>query len=102
MEFYPDNYLGLDAEYSDYASAKYAVLPLPYDATTSFLGGTRRGPRAIISASQEVEWFDDEYAREFHKVGIATLDPLGPNAAGPAAFLVHRSWATLVASDLSA
>jgi len=85
MEFYPDNFLGLDAEFADYATAKYAVLPVPYDATTSFLGGTRRGPRAIISASQEVEWFDEEYAREFHEVGIATLDPLGPNAAGPEA-----------------
>ncbi len=85
MELYPDNFLGLDAEFADYATAKYAVLPVPYDATTSFLGGTRRGPRAIISASQEVEWFDDEYAREFHEVGIATLDPMGPNAAGPQA-----------------
>ena len=80
-----DNFLGLDPKHSDYASAKYAVLPIPYDATTSFLTGTRNGPRSIITASQQVEWFDEEYEREFHKVGIHTLDPVGTNASGPEA-----------------
>lgn len=79
-----DNFLGLEPKHADYATSKYAVLPIPYDATTSFLTGTRNGPRSIISASQQVEWFDEEYGREFHKAGIHTLDPVGTNAAGPA------------------
>ncbi len=82
-EIYPDNFLGIEGRPSEYKHARYAVLPVPYEATVSFQGGTRRGPRAIISASQEVEWFDEEYGREFAGVGVATLEPLGPNAAGP-------------------
>jgi len=80
----PNNFLGLPANYSDYKRAKYAVLPIPYDSTTSFQVGTREGPAAIIRASQQVELFDEELEGEFYKVGIATLDPILPIMAGPA------------------
>lgn len=80
-----DNFLGLEPRHSDYEASRYAVLPIPYDATTSFLSGTRFGPRAIITASQQVEWFDEELEREFHAAGIHTLDPIAANAAGPEA-----------------
>lgn len=83
MESIPDNFLGLPERYSAYATAHFAVLPIPYDSTTSFQVGTRNGPRAIITASQQVELFDDELGDEFHTAGIATLPPLAPNMAGP-------------------
>lgn len=54
MNIIPDNFLGLDAASSDYRKARYAVLPIPYDGTVSFQVGTRNGPRATISASQQV------------------------------------------------
>jgi agmatinase len=79
-----DNFLGLPERQSDYRRARYAVLPVPYDGTVTFQAGTRRGPRAIITASQQVELFDEEYGREFHHCGIATLPPLEPHAGGPA------------------
>lgn len=81
----PDNFLGLPADHSDYRRARYAVLPIPYDSTVSFQVGTREGPRAILTASQQVELFDDEYGREFCDAGVATLDPIFPNMAGPEA-----------------
>jgi len=81
----PQNFLGLPARYSDYRRAKFAVLPIPYDSTTSFQTGTREGPAAIIRASQQVELFDEELEGEFHKAGVSTLDPLAPNMAGPKA-----------------
>lgn len=83
----PDNFLGLDRRAADYRTARFAVLPVPYDATTSFGVGTRDGPRAIISASQQVELYDEELGRETLRAGIATLDPLAPAAAGPQAML---------------
>lgn len=83
MESIPDNFFGLPERYSAYATAHFAVLPIPYDSTTSFQVGTRNGPRAIITASQQVELFDDELGDEFHTAGIATLPPLAPNMAGP-------------------
>ena len=52
----PDNFLGLDPPLCDYDSARFAVLPIPYDAAASFAAGTRDGPRAIITASQHAEW----------------------------------------------
>jgi len=78
----PDNFLGLPPAAADYARARFAVLPLPYDATTSYGSGTRDGPRAIISASQQVELFDHELGRET-TAGVATLAPLEPDARGP-------------------
>jgi len=81
----PQNFLGLPARYSDYPRARFAILPIPYDSTTSFQTGTREGPAAIIRASQQVELFDEELETECHKAGVATLDPLMPNMAGPKA-----------------
>lgn len=81
----PDNFLGLPARYSGYDRARFAVLPIPYDSTTSFQAGTREGPAAIIAASQQVELFDDELEGEFFAPGVATLDPLAPHMAGPQA-----------------
>ncbi len=78
-----DNFLALEPRYSDYRKSRYAVLPVPYDATTTFRTGTRDGPRAVISASQQVEPFDHETNNEPYTVGIATLAPLEPQAAGP-------------------
>lgn len=82
----PDNFLGLPPELSDYRTARVAVLPIPYDSTTSFNVGTRDGPRAVITASQQVELYDEELGREtYRKVSVATLDPLETDVSGPEA-----------------
>lgn len=83
----PDNFLGLPDKYSRYASARFAVLPMPYDATTSFGSGARYGPRAIITASQQVELYDERLGRESYQVGVATLEPLEADTSGPEATL---------------
>lgn len=80
-----DNFLELEPKYSAYDTARFAVLPIPYDAAASYRSGARNGPRAIISASQHVEDFDEELDTEGYKAGIATLDPIAPNAMGPEA-----------------
>lgn len=79
----PDNFLGLDRRAADYRKARFAVLPIPYDATTSFGVGTRDGPRAIIAASQQVELYDEGLGRETIRGGVATLEPLAPDVRGP-------------------
>jgi len=81
----PTNFLGLGPPLSDYDQARFALLPIPYDATASYLAGTRHGPAAIIEASQHVEWFDEEVGREFQRCGIATLEPVPTIVAGPEA-----------------
>ncbi|HEY3244145.1 MAG TPA: agmatinase [Phycisphaerae bacterium] len=83
MASLPNNFLGLPKRFSDYARARFAILPIPYDATTSYMSGTRLGPAAIITASQQVELYDHELDAEFHKCGIATLEPLMPEYGDP-------------------
>jgi len=72
------SFLGLDSPLSDYAAARYAVLPVMYEGTVSYLSGTAAGPGAIIDASQQVELFDEELKAEFHQAGVATLEALAP------------------------
>lgn len=69
----PGNFMGLPGRLGEYDFARYVVLPIPYDATTCYKAGTRNGPAAIIDASQQVEWFDEELLEEFVQAGIATM-----------------------------
>ena len=38
--------------------ARFHVIPVPYEATVSYLGGTERGPDAILEASDQLELYD--------------------------------------------
>jgi len=91
----PRNFLGLPPESSDPARAAVAVLPVPYEATTSYGGGTRFGPQAIIDASRAVELYDHERGDEPYRVGVATMPDVALAAAGPAAALrqLRRAYA---------
>lgn len=85
----PYNFLGLDGEHSDFGKAKFVVIPVPYDSTASYRAGARNGPKAIISASRNVELFDLELKREPYEVGVATLDEIEP-ARGDSSLTVQR------------
>ncbi len=59
--------------------AEVVILPVPFEATTSYGHGTKNGPKAIIEASQQVELFDPELGDEIQNlVKIATA----PEAVG--------------------
>lgn len=66
----------LEPELVDLESAQAVIIPVPYEATTSYKGGTKDGPAAIIAASHQLELYDDELDCEPCDVGIATLEPL--------------------------
>lgn len=100
METVPQNFLGLEKEHSRYESAKFAILPVPYDSAASYMSGTRNAPAAILSASEHLEWFDEELGRECYDCGIATLDPIEPNLDGPKAMQDDLcEWAGKVLAD---
>ena len=72
----PHTFLGLDEEASDFGRCRVVILPVPYEATTSYGGGARRGPGAILEASRYVELYDRELEADPSTVGIHTLPAL--------------------------
>lgn len=53
--------------------SRVVVLPVPVDRTTSYVPGTRNGPREILEASSHMELWDEEAGRDVSEVGIFTL-----------------------------
>ena len=53
--------------------ARIVLVPVPFDATTSFRQGTSDGPAAILAASHQVDLYDAELGA-IHEVGIALLE----------------------------
>ncbi len=72
----PDNFGALEPERSGFEKSRVAILPIPYEDTTTWCKGTRRGPRAIIEASQNMELFDDELWCDTSTIGIHTCEPV--------------------------
>jgi agmatinase len=70
------NFLGVpDVSLKD---ARFAILPIPFEATTSCLPGAKDGPGAIISSSNYVELYDEETEAEPYLAGIKTLPAQEP------------------------
>jgi agmatinase len=53
--------------------ARLVLIPVPWEATTSYGGGTSKGPEAIYQASKQVDLFDIDLGN-FYEAGIAMLD----------------------------
>lgn len=53
--------------------AKVVLVPVPFEATTSYGGGTADGPLAILEASKQVDLFDLDTGKPYEP-GISMLD----------------------------
>ena len=53
--------------------SRVVIVPVPFEATTSYGGGTSKGPAAVLEASRQVDLFDHETGRPY-AAGIAMLD----------------------------
>jgi agmatinase len=80
----PHAFLGAEPPVSDFETARSVILPVPYESTTSYSGGTRLGPHSILEASRFVELYDQELDTEICEVGIHTLPALELTKGGPA------------------
>src|SRR6478735_11773007 len=78
-ETLPMNFGGIDDErYSNYENARVLVLPVSYEGTVSYGGGTGAGAMAIIDASRNMELYEEETDSEVYKIGIHTLPEFIP------------------------
>ena len=69
----PYQFGGALPETPSYADAAAVILPAPLDRTTSYVPGTRNGPRELLIASAQVELWDEEIGADVHGRGIVTL-----------------------------
>lgn len=76
-------FLGDEVARSDYSSASVAVLPVPYEETVSWGGGTARGPEMILRASPYLEFYDEQMRNEPWKTGVWTSPELAVRGVSP-------------------
>jgi agmatinase len=60
-----------------YEEAEFVILPIPYEATTTYRKGCENGPDAILAASPQLEYYDVELRREIcFETAIHTHAPI--------------------------
>jgi len=64
------------SEYTNYDASKVVILPIPFDATSTWIKGADKGPQAILDASFNLEFYDIETNFEAFTVGIHTSKPI--------------------------
>jgi len=65
------------------------ILPLPFERTTSYINGTRNGPRELLAASAEVELWDEELGVDVHGNGMLTLPEMDLSCSSMDAAMAH-------------
>ncbi len=83
MKSYSVSFGGIPDKYSSWKAASFAVIPYPIDLTTTYITGTRNGPRAIIEASGHMELFDEENKIEPYRAGIFVSTEIPALTTGP-------------------
>jgi agmatinase len=83
----PESFLAIPPEEAPFETSPIVVLPVPYESTVSYMGGTRFGPRGLIHASRFLELYDHELDFEPYVIGVHTLPELVLPDSGPEAAL---------------
>jgi agmatinase len=84
---YSVSFGGIPDKYSSWKRALFVVVPFPIDLTTTYMSGTRNGPRALIEASGHMELFDEENKIEPYRAGIFVSTEIPVLTTGPLAML---------------
>lgn len=75
-------FLGSEIE-SSYEASNVVILPIPYEATTSYRKGCEHGPDALLEASQQLENYDEELDQETAtQAGIYTYSSIADTRNG--------------------
>ena len=66
----------LPPEFAEFQRAKAAILPIPFDGTSTWGKGADGGPAAMLEASANMELYDIETGSEVYRQGIFTAEPV--------------------------
>lgn len=75
-----ENFAGLENGFTDYEKSEIAILPVPYDATSTWVRGSEKGPEALLDASVALEWYDIETKTQVYQKGIHTCPAITENS----------------------
>ena len=87
MRPYSVSFGGIQDKYSSWKGSSFVVIPFPIDLTTTYMSGSRSGPRAIIEASGHMELFDEENKIEPYRAGIFVATEIPMMTTGPLSML---------------
>lgn len=69
---------GTDVRYTELDAARVVVLPVYFEVTPSYMGGSRYGAYHLLRASAELEPMDEELLLDWRDAGIYTAPALIP------------------------
>jgi agmatinase len=64
------NWMNLPPEYAQKETSKFIVLPISYEKDLTFGTGAKNGPKEIIKASKQLEYYDTQFENEPFENGI--------------------------------
>jgi len=71
----------LPEEFSKEFNSKIAIIPVPYDGTSTWIKGADKGPEALLEASANMEVYDIETDTEAYRLGVYTDVPVTESAS---------------------
>jgi len=85
----PHTFLGLDDRSSAFDTSEAVIIPVPWESTTSWMHGTRRGPRRIVEASRYIELWDHEVDVDASHLRVHTFPAVELTRSGPEAAMAE-------------
>jgi agmatinase len=53
--------------------AQVVLIPAPWGVTVSYGGGTEKGPKAVLEASPQIDYYHESHGKDSWKIGISML-----------------------------
>jgi len=75
-KIHPGAFGALSDNFCRYETAAIAILPVPYDGTSTWMKGSSQGPQALLDASAHMELYDIETDSEVFRRGMITMEPV--------------------------
>jgi agmatinase len=85
--------------FTDKSKSKIVIIPVPFDGTSTWMKGADKGPKAILDASFNLEFYDLETKTEVYKKGIYTEQPVVEKNVDKMVNSVHKKVYSLIEKD---